>query len=221
MQIKYIPCLEANHGGKRPTSNIDYIVVHYTAGLNDTAEDNGICFSRMDAQASAHYFVDENEIVRSVPDDVVAWHCGASHYYHPACRNSNSIGVEICSKYKDGEYYFDTVAVDNAAVLVYELMEKYQVPLQNVLRHYDVTRKMCPAPFVGEGSGLWTMFKERVMEVPDRIFDDVAPDAWYADDVEYCFKAGLLNGVGDGKFEPNRPVTRAEMAAILHRLAKK
>lgn len=222
MQIKQIPCLASNHGGKRPASNIRYIVVHYTAGNNDTAENNGVYFGRNDVGASAHYFVDENEVVQSVPDNVIAWHCGANKYYHANCRNNNSLGVEICTKKnKSGVYYLDTKAMDRASVLVWYLMEKYQIPLDHVVRHYDVTHKDCPAPMVGEGENLWKLFKERIMEAPDRLFDDVAPDAWYAKSVEFCVENGLMNGVGEGRFEPNRAVTRAEIATILHRLSQK
>lgn len=222
MQIKFIPCKKTNHGGIRSLDQIKHLVVHYTAGNNDTATNNGVYFNRNDAMASAHFFVDENEVVQSVLENIVAWHCGANFYYHPTCRNSNSIGIEICTKKdKNGVYYLDTKAMDNAALLVWSLMEKYKIPLSNVVRHYDVTRKDCPAPMVGEGESLWKLFKERIMEMPDRIFDDVPVDAWYADSVKFCYERGLMNGVGDGKFEPNRPVTRAEMAAILHRLSKK
>lgn len=222
MQIKFIPCKKSNYGDARNLGAIRYIVVHYTAGSNDTAENNGVYFSRNDVGASAHYFVDENETVQSVADNVVAWHCGAKTYYHKTCRNNNSLGVEICTKKtQNGVYYLDTKAMDNAAALVWHLMEKYKIPLDNVVRHYDVTHKDCPAPMVGDGEGLWKLFKERIMEMPDRLFEDVAPDAWYAKSVEFCVESGLMNGVGDGKFEPNRPVTRAEIATILHRLSKK
>lgn len=49
-------------------------------------------------------------------------------------------------------------------------------------------------------------------------FSDVAADAWYADAVEYVAQAGLMQGVGGGRFEPERPVTRAELAVVLQRL---
>lgn len=222
MKIKSIPCKASNYGGAREADNIRYLVIHYTAGRNDTAENNGIYFSRNNVGASAHYFVDENEVVQSVPDKMIAWHCGANKYYHANCRNSNSLGVEICTKQgKDGIYYFDTNAMDRAAVLSWYLMERYQIPLDHVVRHYDVTHKNCPAPMVGDGGTLWKLFKERIMEVPDRIFEDVPSDAWYADSVAYCAKTGLMNGVSDEEFEPYRSVTRAELAAILYRLSKK
>lgn len=197
-------------------------MVHYTAGKNDRAVDDGAYFARADTgKTSAHYFVDETDTVQSVKDDVVAFHCGAKSYRHPNCRNVNSIGVEICCKYSNGVYYFSTVAMDRAAWLVWELMQKYDIPIENVIRHYDVTGKICPAPFVGNGQMLWNLFKERVMEMEERVFKDVDPVAWYADSVEYCLKHGLMNGVDDGEFQPNRAVTRAELATVLRRIHEK
>ena len=58
-----------------------------------------------------------------------------------------------------------------------------------------------------------------VPEDPVR-FTDVARDAWYAEAVEYCAAQGLMIGNGEGTFEPNRPITRAEMAAVLMRMKK-
>ena len=49
-------------------------------------------------------------------------------------------------------------------------------------------------------------------------FVDVMPDAWYYDDVLWSIKRGLLKGYPDGSFRPDRYITRAELAAVLHRL---
>mgnify|MGYP003378182642 CR=1 FL=1 len=68
----------------------EYIVVHYTANKGDTAKNNADYFAREDVGASANYFVDENEIWASVPEDCAAWHCGAKKYRHPACRNATA-----------------------------------------------------------------------------------------------------------------------------------
>lgn len=51
-----------------------------------------------------------------------------------------------------------------------------------------------------------------------QVFSDVKPDAWYYEAVMGCYEAGLVNGVGNGKFEPNRPVTEAELVAMVHRV---
>ena len=88
--------------------NIQYIVVHYTANNGDRAESNGKYFQQPNRNASAHYFVDESNVVQSVRDSDTAWHCGAKSYKHDKCRNDNSIGVEMCSeKDRKGQYYIN------------------------------------------------------------------------------------------------------------------
>ena len=88
-----------------------------------------------------------------------AWHCGTRGvYYHPYCRNGNSIGVALCSRVRDGRQVFLPGTVRRAQALVRMLMERYGIPAENVLRHYDVTHKTCPAPFV-EHAASWTAFR--------------------------------------------------------------
>lgn len=144
-------------------SRIKYIVIHYTGNNGDTALANTNYFKSYRG-ASAHYFVDENNIYQSIEDKNIAWHCGANSYKHPYCRNSNSIGVELCSrKNSNGTYYFKPKTVDNAVWLVKQLMAKYNVPITNVVRHYDVTGKICPEPYV-RNSKAWNEFKIRLIE---------------------------------------------------------
>lgn len=149
-------------------NRIKYIVVHFTANNGDTAYSNTKYFKEYRG-ASAHYFVDENSIYQSIEDKNVAWHCGANSYKHPCCRNSNSLGVELCSR-KDnkGNYYFMDKTVDNAVELVKMLMTKYNVPIANVIRHYDVTGKNCPAPFVRNNKA-WQEFKSRLVAKGEQI----------------------------------------------------
>ena len=149
-------------------SRIKYIVVHYTAGNGDKALNNTNYFKKYRG-ASAHYFVDENEIYQSVEDKNVAWHCGANIYYHKECRNYNSIGVEMCSYINSkGNYAFKPKVVENTIQLIRYLMEKYNVPIGNVIRHYDVTHKVCPAPYVNDLKA-WEKFKERLKEDDEMI----------------------------------------------------
>lgn len=54
----------------------------------------------------------------------------------------------------------------------------------------------------------------------DMRYMDVKTDAWYAAAVEKVSEAGLMQG-SDGKFRPNDPVTRAELATVLSRLLEK
>lgn len=141
---------KANYGSKRALSAIKYIVVHYTANDGDTDENNGKYFKNNAVKASAHYFVDDDSITQSVPDNYVAYHCGTSRgYKHKTCRNTNSIGVEICDDVKNGTIYPSAKTITNALDLVKSLMKKYNVPASNVIRHYDVTGKLCPAYWCG------------------------------------------------------------------------
>ena len=138
---------------------IKYIVIHYTANDGDTAWGNTNYFKSTYMGASAHYFVDETSIWRCVGDYDIAWHCGAKTYKHSYCRNENSIGIELCSRRNGSGYYFKDETIKNAIDLVKYLMEKYNIPEENVIRHYDVTGKVCPAPFVNSTTA-WNKFKE-------------------------------------------------------------
>lgn len=145
------------------SQKIAYIVLHYTANNGDTAEGNCRYFSQLQRGASAHYFVDENEVMQSVKDGDTAWHCGAKKYVHPSCRNANAIGIEMCSrKDENGHYFIKPETVARAVELTVKLMVEHGVPIENVVRHYDVTGKNCPAPFV-EHPEQWEAFKNALL----------------------------------------------------------
>lgn len=139
-----------------------YIVIHYTANNGDTAKGNCNYFASANRNVSAHFFVDTKEIYRSVLEKNRAWHCRADTYKHKECRNSNSIGIEMCSlKDSAGRYYIDSKTVDLTVSLVKELMATYNIPAENVIRHHDVTGKLCPEPMVRDEKQ-WLKFKEAI-----------------------------------------------------------
>ena len=147
---------------QRNSRDIKYIVIHYV-GATGGAKANCEYYASKYIGASAHYFVGHSgEIYQSVLDKDIAWHCGAKTYKHGACRNANSIGVELCCRF-NGSWYFEQETVDSAIVLVKELMHKYGLNVENILRHYDVTGKNCPAPFV-ENEKMWDEFKKALVE---------------------------------------------------------
>ena len=164
MEIKELLAHASNYSKGRHTT-IKYLVLHYTANNGDTALGNCKYFSGANRNASAHYFVDEKGVYRSVRDMNVAWHCGSMNgYKHKYCRNTNSIGIEMCSRIdSNGRFYIERETIANAIELTKFLMEKYDIPVDNVIRHYDVTGKMCPKPFV-EDEKLWLDFKDRLEE---------------------------------------------------------
>lgn len=152
MNIKTHLANRNNYGGERAISGIKYIVMHYTANDGDTDENNGKYFANNNVGASAHYFVDGDSVTQSVPEYHIAWHCGASTYKHKSCRNSNSLGVELCDERRNGVIYPTNETIANALELVEYLMKKYNIPKENVIRHYDVTGKLCPAYWCGSAA---------------------------------------------------------------------
>lgn len=147
----------------RSKKDIDYIVKHYV-GATGSAEANANFFYDTYRGASAHYFVGhDGEIYQVVRDEDIAWHCGAASYKHDRCRNSNSIGVELCClKDKDGKWYYTEDTQLAAIKLFAYLMNKYSIPIENLLRHYDVTGKACGEPDMRKGNKIWSSFKNAV-----------------------------------------------------------
>lgn len=139
---------------------IKYIVIHFVGAVS-SAKANSNYFKSTYRGASAHYFVDDSSIYQVVEDKDVAWHCGAKVYRHKSCRNSNSIGIEMCCFKNGGKVDINENVVNRTIELTKELMKKYNIPASNVIRHYDVTGKACPEPFVSN-STRWTSFKSRL-----------------------------------------------------------
>lgn len=152
-------------------SRIKYIVIHYAGALGD-AEAACRYFAGGNRNASAHYFIGHGgDIWQGVEDRDIAWHCGAAVYKHAGCRNANSIGIEMCVRKKntasmgatDKDWYFEDATVEAAAELTRHLMDKYGIPASRVLRHYDVTGKICPNPYVYNTTPhTWAEFKEKI-----------------------------------------------------------
>jgi len=51
-------------------------------------------------------------------------------------------------------------------------------------------------------------------------FTDVATNAWYHNPVQWAVEQGIVSGVGDNRYAPDRPITRQEMAVMLMNYAK-
>ena len=148
-----------NYGGLRNASTIKYIVIHYTANDGDTDENNGKYFANNIVKASAHYFVDNDSVTQSVPDNYIAWSVGGNKYsnctktgggkYYKKVTNSNTINIEICDNVKNGNVYPSVKTIENALELTKQKMKEYNIPAKNVIRHFDVNGKMCPAYWCG------------------------------------------------------------------------
>ena len=142
----------SDHMTRGRSRAIDRIVVHFTATLA-SARNNATYFARNEGQgASAHYFVDDitPEIYQSVAEGDTAWHAGD---WQMNCR---AIGIEVVSAGED----FSATEVEKLGWLVRKLMAKYGIGASGVIRHYDVTGKLCPAPYVAASK--WAALKAAI-----------------------------------------------------------
>ena len=216
--MEFVSCDPSNYRAGR-TQPVRYIVMHYTANNGDTAKNNCDYYHRVGGlQASAHYFVDEHGAMQSVLECDTAWHCGARAYWHPECRNANSIGIEMCSRKRaDGSYYIKPETVANAAALAREIMQRYGIDTEHVVRHYDVTGKRCPMPWVDDPAQ-WAAFKAMLTTNTDEEDEDMTryntidevPD-WAQDTVRDLMAAGALRGDERGNLNLSLDMIRGLM----------
>jgi N-acetylmuramoyl-L-alanine amidase len=138
-----------------------YIVIHDTGNTGKGANANAHFnyFNGGDRQSSADFFVDNTQVLQvNDYNAYYTWHCGdgAGKY---GITNANSIGIEICVN-SDGNY---DVAFQNAVALTKQLMSELNIPIERVVRHYDASRKNCPASMSNNNWLLWHTFKAQLV----------------------------------------------------------
>ncbi len=186
-----IPTSHPNRNGKK-LYKIKALVIHYTAnysrGANDIAnaryfgrayerdngryEEKGI--DRKFRYGSAHYIVDHDSIQMCIPESEIAYHVGSSRYTSFAksrfttsrgsCYpNGYTIGIEMCVN-QDGSW---NKTIQRTAELSADIMIRHNIPMDMLVRHYDITGKLCPKPYVDD-SKAWDSFKELVKQKIDQ-----------------------------------------------------
>lgn len=138
------------------------IVLHWTANPGGTALNHYNYFNNGAGgnYASAHYFVDKDNIVCIIPDNEVAFHANESGYskvgylnglWTPGVNykgnaNSGSIGIEMCLE-RDGKYHPETLK--KTWWLTAHLLKKHGLGLDRIETHNRITGKACPRDFLG------------------------------------------------------------------------
>jgi hypothetical protein len=148
----------------------EYISIHYL----------GVVGQNHDLQAGgygAHYYIYwDGTIYQRCSHEAIVWQVGPGSSYtqkHPKAGNKNTIGIEMCckcdgdsSKASDPYWYFTSATQEACVELVKKLMKDLNIPAANVLRHYDIVNKICPAPYVHNNkyktSWTWSEFKSRI-----------------------------------------------------------
>lgn len=142
---------------KRTNPTIKYIAIHDTGNTRTGADANAHFnyFNSADRQSSAHYFVDDKQILRIIKDENRSWAVmDAGGKY--GITNDNSISIEMCIN-KDAN---QDIVYQKTLDLTKYLMDKYNIPLENVVRHYDASRKICPYTWSANNWQKWYKFKD-------------------------------------------------------------
>ena len=116
---------------------VNGVVVHYTANKNSTAKENRDYFESLatnhKTHASSHFIIDsDGSIIQCIPLTEIS--------YASNSRNVDTISIEA---------------------LVKALMNQYHLDANDVIRHYDITGKLCPIYFV-RNPDEWLAFKKRL-----------------------------------------------------------
>lgn len=182
--IPKIKRITNTHNTSKRNGPIEYIAIHYTSGTTSAAgkaKDNAIYYAVTNEKASADFFIDDETIVQYNPSPLTryCWAVGGKvadtsqggGKFFGIAKNSNSISIELCSTNSTGaatypndpSYSFTSKVISNAVTLTKYLMKEYNIPADHVIRHFDVTGKLCPG-IIGwnEPSGdvtVWNTFK--------------------------------------------------------------
>ncbi len=133
---------------------VNNIVVHYTGNPASTAQNNRDYFDKIDTTVCSHFVIGlEGEIIQCVPLDEKS---AASNN-----RNLDTISIEVCHPTDDGK--FNDATLDALVKLTAWLCDNSGLDEKDVIRHYDITGKLCPLYFV-ENETEWDAFLLSVKE---------------------------------------------------------
>ncbi len=105
---------------------------------------------------SFHIVVDDKEAIQLIPFNRNAWHAGDGG---SGRGNRHSIGVEICYSKSGGPRYEQ--AVRNAIIVIRQLMDQFNIPIDRVKTHQERNGKYCPHRMLAEGRVGW--FKQQLV----------------------------------------------------------
>ena len=144
---------------KRRSGKIQYIILHYSAS---TQSRNGSAMGTVrtldERGYSSDFAVDDENIIQFAPDPAL-WQSTAVQKPDSNgttagqnARNANAVSIEMSStldkggewEANDPHFRFTPQVLENTAYLCKMLIAKYNIPKQNVIRHYDIMGKCCP-----------------------------------------------------------------------------
>ena len=159
---------------QRPLEEVRAIAMHWVENPGTSAQFNWNYFegrkNGANSYGSTHFLIDETETVWALPLSEMGYHVGpassATQYAMDRLSpyaNSFCLGIELC--HPDDTGVFEEATLWQAAGLCAELCRKYSLdPMSQIIRHYDVTGKVCPKYWVNH-SREFDRFKLKVVEI--------------------------------------------------------
>lgn len=139
-----------------PLKKINGLVVHYVGNPGSTGWNNWHYFEGLaeshERKAGSHFIIGlDGTVIQCVPLNELTY-CSNS-------RNKDTISIECCHKREDGKFEDETY--ESLVKLCRWLMERYDLDAEDVIRHYDVTGKLCPLYFM-EHEDAWEAFRDEL-----------------------------------------------------------
>lgn len=140
---------------------VNGIVVHYTANPGTSAENNRSYFEGLKqtklTYASSHFIIGlDGEILQCIPLNEIS--------YASNNRNKDTISIECCHADETG--VFNEATYHSLVILTAALCTEFNLEEKDIIRHYDVNKKLCPLYYV-EHEDVWEAFKDDVMKEAD------------------------------------------------------
>ena len=138
---------------------VNDIVIHYVGNPGSTAQQNRDYFNKPTTSVSAHFIVGlQGEIIQALPLHELS--------YATNWRNSDTLSIEVTHPDDSGK--FTDASYDALVRLTAWLLHTADLQAGDVIRHYDVTGKLCPLYYV-EHEDAWLALKQDIQVAYDAI----------------------------------------------------
>lgn len=201
------------------------ITIHHVAGIA-SVEQLGAIFVKPERRGSSNYGIgNDGRIGMYVEEKDRAWTSGSYE------NDSQAITIEVSNCEIGGQWRVNDKVLAKLIDLCVDICKRNGIEKLNytgnkngnLTEHNYFQATACPGQYLKSKLPYIAneVNKRLVGEKMSKYFKDVKSNAWYADEVDYCKEKGLMNGTTNTTFEPERTVTRAELAVVLERLHKK
>ena len=158
VNVQYIPKGVLYSRSSLELNEVKNIVIHYVGNPNTTAQQNRDYFANSGTKVNSHFVIGlDGEVIQCIP---LYERSSASNW-----RNKDTISIEVC--HPDATGKFNDVTLKSLIELTAWLCKTCELDAKDIIRHYDITEKLCPLYFV-EHEDEWISFRADVQRIIDK-----------------------------------------------------